>query len=56
MAPSFLCPSRLESFDLLVSRARILVSLGIKLFLLVAIPWGAACEEVQVFFRHITKS
>lgn len=38
----------------LKKRGRILVSLGIKLFLLIAIPWGAACEEVQGFFRHMT--
>lgn len=37
-------------------RGRILVSQRIKLFLLVAIPWGAACVDVQGFFRHIKKS
>lgn len=40
----------------LKKRGRILVSQGIKLFLLVAVPWGTACEEVQGFFRHIKKS
>lgn len=31
------------------------MSQRIKLFLLVAIPWGAACVDVQGFFRHIKK-
>lgn len=34
----------------LKKRGRILVSLGIKFFLLIPIPWGTACEQVTFFF------